>query len=48
VIATRAALGSDAARIAFDRDLVDLLAAERDADDRWRFGWLLVRLTCAA
>jgi SAM-dependent methyltransferase len=48
VIATRSALGTDAARSEFDRDLVDLLAAERHADGRWRFGWLLVRLTCAA
>jgi SAM-dependent methyltransferase len=43
VIATRAALDSDAARLEFDRDLVDLLTAEREGG-RWRFAWLLVRV----
>ncbi|WP_433363959.1 class I SAM-dependent methyltransferase [Actinoplanes sp. CA-142083] len=46
VIATRAALDSDEARTAFDRDLVDLLTAEHEAapgaPGRWRFAWLLV------
>jgi len=48
VIATRAALDGDDARAAFDRDLVDLLAAENEGPPggpgRWRFGWLLVRV----
>ena len=47
VIATRAALDGDGAREAFDRDLVDLLAAENEGPPggpgRWRFAWLLVR-----
>ncbi|MFI5889538.1 class I SAM-dependent methyltransferase [Actinoplanes sp. NPDC051513] len=48
VIATRAALGSDTARAAFDRDLVDLLAAESEASSgRWRFAWLLVLVRVA-
>jgi SAM-dependent methyltransferase len=41
VIATRAGL-DDRRRTAFDRELEDLLDAERTADGRWRFGWLLV------
>ena len=48
VIATRAALDGDDARAAFDRDLVDLLAAENEGPPggpgRWRFAWLLVRV----
>ncbi|GAA0935284.1 class I SAM-dependent methyltransferase [Virgisporangium aurantiacum] len=48
VIATRAALDGDGARAAFDRDLVDLLAAENEGPPggpgRWRFAWLLVRV----
>jgi SAM-dependent methyltransferase len=40
VIATRSALDGDRQR-AFDRDLVDLLAAELPEDGRWRFPWLL-------
>lgn len=44
VVATRAAL-DDSGRTAFDRDLEDLLDAERAADGRWRFGWLLVRVS---
>lgn len=41
VIVTRAALADDGERAAFDRELVDLLAAECVAG-RWRFEWLLV------
>lgn len=41
VIVIRAALSPER-QADFDRDLVDLLAAERSDDGRWRFPWLLV------